>query len=200
MTKKLIIIVLLTSLVLSCSVYKTMVNISRLKFKLSGVSDFHLNGMDISDKGTLKDFGAVQIFQLTGAIAKGEVPVSFNVIVEAKNPNDGNGGFPPTDITIKRFPWKLFINGKETISGSIDKPVEVPGVGKTNLIRFHAKLNLLKFIRTNGLGEVINLVLKLGGKKSDPTSLKIVAEPVLETPLGEMTYPEPVTIVSENYN
>ncbi len=200
MRKKIVLLTVLVSLLASCSVYKTMMNISRLKFKLDGVSGFKLNGMDISDKTSLSDFGALQVVQLTSMIASGNLPVSFRVNIEAKNPNDGRGGFPPTDLTITDFPWKLYINDKETISGELSDPIKVPGVGQKKIIPIDVSLNLMKFISDNGIEDVINLVLKLGGQQADPTSLKIIAQPVLDTPIGEMQYPEPITIISKKFN
>lgn len=199
MKKKVLLIMALAVLLSACSVYKTMMNLSRLQFKLESVSDFRLNGMNISDKSKLSDFGAMQIIQLTTSIAQNKLPVSFTVTVDAKNPNDGKGGFPATDITIKKFPWKLLINDKETISGVVSKPVKVPGVGQVQQIPIQVELNLLEFVQGNGVNDIVNLVLALGGKKSDPSKVKIVADPLLDTPIGEMRYPEPITIISKEF-
>jgi hypothetical protein len=177
-----------------------MMNISRLKFKLDNVTNFKLNGIEISDKTSLKDFGAIQVIQLTSLFAKGELPVSFTVNVETKNPNNGSGGFPPTDLTITDFPWKLLINDKETISGEISNPVRVPGVGEKKIIPVKVELDLMKVFKSGGFDDIINLVFSLGGKNNSPASLKIIASPVLDTPIGEMQYPEPITIVSQKFN
>ncbi len=200
MRKKILFITLLLSVVSACSVYQTMMNISRLKYKLKNVSNFRINGIDISGKSNLKDFGAMQVIQLTSLVAKGELPVSFTLNIEAQNPNDGSGGYPPTDITIREFPWKLYINDKETISGDITEPIKVPGVGEKVIIPLTAELNLLKFFKSNGFNDAVKLIFALGGKNSNPTHFKVVAQPVLDTPIGKMEYPVPVTIVSQEFN
>jgi len=40
---------------------------------------------------------------LTAAIAKGSLPATFSINVEAVNPNDGKDGYPRTDINIQKF-------------------------------------------------------------------------------------------------
>lgn len=200
MKKKIVILIILAAMLSSCGVYRTMVNLSRLKFKLEGVSNFKLNGFSISDKASIRDFGAIRIIQLTSMVAKKQLPVSFTVNVEAKNPNDGKGGFPPSDIIIKEFPWKLFINDKETISGIVNGPIKVPGVGQAKVIPVNVSFDLFELLKGSGFSDVMNLALALGGKEADAAKLKIIAEPVLNTPIGEMKYPQPITIVSKEFN
>ncbi len=59
--------ILLTSS--SCSVYETMVNLSRLKFKLGNVNNFTVSGINISNKKSLQDFNPLEILNLTQSIA-----------------------------------------------------------------------------------------------------------------------------------
>jgi len=59
---------------------------------------------------------------------------------------------------------------------------------------------MLEFFKGEGLNNLINLALSLGGAKGSATNLKIIAEPVLGTTLGKLKYPEPLTIVDKDYN
>ena len=90
--KKIFLIISLIFLVTSCSVYETIVNLSRLQFKLGDVNNFELNGIDISGKSKLEDFNFQDLLKLTTAFSSGSLPVTFMLNVEAKNPNDGTGG------------------------------------------------------------------------------------------------------------
>ena len=65
--KKLLSIAILLSLVISgiqCSVYETLTNVSRLKFKVGAVNGFAINGVSITGKSKLADFGALDLFCL----------------------------------------------------------------------------------------------------------------------------------------
>jgi hypothetical protein len=184
----------------SCSLYQTVTNISRLKFKLDSVSDFQVLSIKVSDKTQLKDFNPLDILKLTSEFAQGRLPVSFSLNVGAKNPNDGTGGYAASDLTLKSFPWRLFIDGKETIAGNIGSPIVVPGVGQTKMIPLEIKLDLLQFFSGENFDSIINLALKLGGGSGSASQIKLVAKPVLGTVIGDLQYPNELTIVDFQFN
>ena len=197
--KKIILITGIVTLIASCSVYETFVNLSRLQFKLGSVNNFEINGIDLSNKSKLDDFNLKDIFNLSSMFASGKFPVSFTLNVSAKNPNNGTGGYKATDATIQSFPWRLMIDNKETISGNIDKPISVPGTGEDTTIPIIISLDLLKFINDQGYESLINLALMLGGKDGSSTRLTLYADPVVNTILGNISYPGEIKIVDRSF-
>jgi hypothetical protein len=101
---------------------------------------------------------------------------------------------------MKSFAWKLFVDEKETISGNIASPVTVPGTGETKVIPLEIKFDMLNFFKDKGYENLMQLVLNLGGAKGSASQLKLVAEPVLGTPIGDLRYPQPITIVFQQFN
>ncbi len=180
---------------ISCSVYQTMVNVSRLKFKLGSVNNFQLNGVAVSGKSKIGDFSAADILKISTAVARGTLPVSFVLNVEAKNPNDGTGGYPKTNATLQSFPWKLYIDDKETISGNINSPVTVPGTGEIVDIPLRLNLDLVKFFKDKGYDSLIRLALNIGGYQKSQSSLSLMAQPTVATAIGNITYPNEIKIV-----
>ena len=200
--KKIFLAVLLFSLVLSgvsCSVYQTIVNLSRLQFKLGDVNGFTLNGVNLTGKSRLQDFNAVDLLKISQAVANGALPVSFVLNVQAKNPNDGSGGYANTNATIDNFPWRLLINDKETISGGLRNPVTVPGTGEITMIPLQINLDLVKFFRNKGYEDLINLALAIGGNKGSSSNLTLYAQPTVSTSLGPIKYPDELRIVSMQF-
>jgi hypothetical protein len=200
MKRNLLILLLGTFIISGCAVLKTLTNVSRLQFKLDNVNSFKVDGISISNKSKISDFGTFEIINLTSKLASGKMPVSFTVNVAAKNPNDGTGGHAASDVSLKSFAWDLYLNDKKTISGNIDRPVNVPGVGEATVIPLTVEMDLFQFFGNGGINEILNLALKLGGKESAATNVKLVAQPVLGTMIGDLTYPEPITIVSTTFN
>ena len=184
----------------SCSVYETIVNLSRLQFKLGEVDGFTVNGINISNKSKLEDFNPADLFMLTSAVTSGKFPVSFTLNVEAKNPNDGTGGYPKTDATLKSFPWHLQIDGKETISGNITNPVSVPGTGEITIIPIEIEMDLIQFFNDKGYDSLLNLVLALGGKNGSSSRLTMFADPTVSTALGDINYPGEIKIVDHSFS
>ncbi|MCU0364617.1 MAG: hypothetical protein MUE93_02980, partial [Ignavibacteriaceae bacterium] len=173
MKKLLLLSVLLLLTTSSCSVYETMVNISRLKFRLGDVNNFVVGGINISNKKSLQDFNPLEIVNLTQVIASGKLHASFTLNVEAKNPNDGTGGYPQTDATLKAFPWRLEIDQVETISGNIGAPVSVPGTGDITNIPLTMNIDLIEFFGNKGFDNLLNLALTLGGEQGSSSKLSL---------------------------
>lgn len=182
-----------------CSIYQTITKISRLQFKVGEVNGFRVNDIDISTKSSLNDFNPTEVLKLTTIFTQGKLPVSFILNVDAKNPNDGTGGYARTDATLKSFKWRLFIDDKETISGDIDSPVTVPGTGEVTKIPLRVNIDLLQFFKDQGFERVINLALALGGKNGSTSKITLYATPTVSTPIGNITYPGELKIVDTQF-
>jgi hypothetical protein len=199
--KKIILFITLVAFITSCSVFNSLINLSKLKFKLGAVNNFKIGNMLISDKTKLNDFSAVDILKLTSQVVSGKFPVTFTVNVLAQNPNTSTtSGSSSSAISLKSFPWTLYINDKKTISGNISNPVNVPAVENATVIPLEMQLDLLEFFKGDGLSNLVNLALSLGGSSGSSSNIKIVAEPVLGTPIGDMSYPSPLTIIDKSFN
>lgn len=184
----------------SCSVYQTVVNLSRLKFKLADVNNFTVGGVNISNKNSLQDFNPMEVVNLTTVIASGKLPASFTLNVEAKNPNDGTGGYPKTDATLKAFPWRLEIDNVETISGNIGAPVSVPGTGEITNIPLTMNIDLIEFFGNKGFDNLLNLALTLGGQQGSSSRLSLFATPTVSSPIGDIKYPGELKIVDQSFS
>jgi len=191
------VVILLTST--SCSVYQTVVNLSRLQFKLGDINNFTVSGINISNKKSLQDFNALEILNLTQAIATGKLPASFTLNVEAKNPNDGSGGYPKTNATLKEFPWRLEVDDVETIAGNIGTPVTVPGTGEVQNIPLTMNIDLIEFFGNKGYENLINLALTLGGQQGSSSKLALYATPTVTSAIGDIKYPGELKIVEQSF-
>lgn len=176
-----------------------MTNLQRLKFRVAGVSGFALAGIDISNKQKVADFSVLDAFKLMKAFNDRRLPASFILNVEARNPNDGTGGSTQTVSTLTSFEWRLLIDNKPTVSGNIDKPIEIPGTGQATAIPLSISLDLVEFFKDKGYDDLLNLALALGGARSDISRISLDAQPRVSTPLGEITYPGRITIVAKEF-
>jgi hypothetical protein len=176
-----------------------MVNLQRLKFRVAGVQAFALAGIGLSGKQRVEDFSVLDAFRLMKAYNDRKLPASFILNVEASNPNDGTGGTTQTVSTLTSFEWRLLIDGKPTVSGNIEKSIEIPGTGQATIIPLRISLDLVEFFKDKGYDDLLNLALALGGAKSDISRISLDAQPRVSTPLGEIVYPGRITIVSKEF-
>jgi hypothetical protein len=182
----------------SCSILKQIENISRLKFKLDRVGDFTLMGVNISNKSSVRDFTVFDAAQFLNGITRGTLPVSFNLYIDALNPNDG-GGYTKQDLDIVDFKWRLFIDDKETINGNISNPISVPGRGEATVFPITIKLDLYKFFHDRGYDGLVDLALKLGGLGGNAHRVRLKAKPTLKSIFGNITYPGEIEIIDREF-
>ena len=91
------------------------------------------------------------------------------------------------------------LNGREAIAGNISSPINIPGNKEISYIPVSIKFNLVKFIKDKGYESLIDLALNLARQKNLPTQLELFARPVINTPMGNIDYPEELKIISLNY-
>ena len=176
-----------------------LANLQRLKFKIGSVRDFRLLGLDITGKARLSDFSATDILKVAQSYTARKLPVEFVVDVLAVNPNDGTGGTAKTVSTLTALECRLLIDDKPTVTGNIDRPVEIPGTGQESVIPLRLSLDLLEFFGDKRYEDLVGLALAIGGRAGAPARLSLDAQPTVSTPLGPITYPGRVTIVSTEF-
>lgn len=199
--RKVFLIFSIAILILSgCSVMQIISNVSRLKYKIHSAENYQLLGIELGNKKSIKDFNSLQILKLSSGLIRGTLPLTFVLNVEAINPNNGSGGYSQTDLNITSFPWRLYLNDKETVHGNITQPVFVPGKGESVIIPIQIEFDVAKSLKEKNLDDLLALFLQVGGVKGSTANLKLVAKPVLGTPLGRLEYPEEITIVNKIFN
>jgi len=174
-------------------------NLQRLKFKIGSVSNFKLLGIDLGGKAGISDFTPSDVLKLGQSYTSHKLPVEFVMDVLAINPNDGTGGSPRTSSTLLGLECRLLIDGKPTIMGNIDQPVEIPGTGQESVIPLRLSLDLLEFFGDRRYDDLLGLALAIGGRSGSPARLSLDAQPTVSTPLGPITYPGRVIIISTDF-
>jgi hypothetical protein len=178
---------------------RSLTNLKRLQFRLQGISDFSLAGVRIGEKSRLKDFTVADGIQLLAAFRGKRLPARFLLNVEARNPNDGSNGTTRTVSTLARLDWRLLIDDQPTVGGGIDRPLEIPGTGQTTVLPLRLELDLYEFFGRGGYEDLLNLALALGGRRGDISRVALDALPSVSTPIGDITWPERITIVSKEF-
>ncbi len=182
-------IVGLLLVVAGCSSLQQLAALRQVGFALLGVPGGRLAGVDIAKITSGTKLSALDYGKLTVALARQDVPLDFLVNVEALNPAENK-------VTAKmvRMGWALYLNDKETINGVVDTAV-VMEPGKPVIIPMRMRVNLVQFF--NGPAQdLVDLAVAVAGLNPDPTKISIKASPTIETPLGPLAYPNPITIVS----
>lgn len=176
-----------------------LANLQRLQFKIGAVRDFRLLGIDVGGKTKLGDLGTADALRVVQSYSSKKMPVSFVLDVLAVNPNDGTGGTARTAGTLTALECRLLIDGRPTVTGNIDSPMEIPGTGRETVIPVRLSLDLFEFFGEKRYEDLVGLALAIGGRGGSPARLSLDAQPTVSTPLGPIAYPGRLTIVSTEF-
>ncbi|MEO8478906.1 MAG: hypothetical protein ABI542_04675 [Gemmatimonadota bacterium] len=175
----------------ACAVLQQAAALTRVSFALEGVRAGRLAGVDISRLTSYRDITPTDAARLALNIARGTLPLEFTLPVSAHNPS-GNG----VAASMVRFGWTLDLDGREALRGSLDSLITIPA-GGTVEIPLTMRVDLVEFV--GGSAESLaRIALATAGANADPTMVRLRATPVIDTPIGPISYPEPITIVSRS--
>ncbi|MBA2292792.1 MAG: hypothetical protein H0W15_10105 [Gemmatimonadales bacterium] len=190
MTRKLLCTLFAVTTLAGCAALQQVGALRQVAFALSGIRGGRLAGVDLSRISAPGGLSALEIGRITVAVARRDLPLELQADVRAENPVDNK-----LTATMVRLAWTLYLNDKETISGVVDTSLTLPP-GEPRIIPVKMRLNLLQFF--DGPAEsMVDLAIAVAGLNVDPTKITIRAIPTINTRYGPITYPAPITIVSQ---
>jgi len=71
----------------SCDILQQMVTFTKCEFKMNSLTNTKLVGIDIQNKNSFSDLSFMDAANATKTLLGGELPLSFNLNIETKNPN-----------------------------------------------------------------------------------------------------------------
>ncbi len=173
----------------SCTTLKEVANLRKVDFSLEALRELRVADIDVSRIGSYEDLGALDVVKVGAAVARGQLPVSFTLDVGARNPEE-NG----VQARLVRFDWTLLIEDRATVSGVFEDEVILPA-GDARMIPVRISLDLIEFFDRNA-PDLVDLALSLSGQGGEPKNVALRATPTIDTLIGPVRYPEPITIIS----
>ncbi len=174
---------------LQCSTIREITNLRNVRFLIDRVTDLQLAGVDVQRLKSFDDLNPGDVLRLGRAVANKDFPLDFQLHLTAENPPDN-----PVNASLARLDWTLMLDDTETISGVFQDNIVLPPGEPTDL-PIPISLNLVDFIQ-GGARDLVELVLAIGGQSGEPKRIKLIGTPTVDTPLGPIRYPEPITIIS----
>ncbi len=172
-----------------CQTLKEIANLRHVDFSLDRLSGLNLAGVSLQNVRSYRDLSAGDLFKLTTAVARRDLPLRFNLHVAALNPETNS-----VAARLVRMDWTLFLEDRETISGVVDQE-QVLNPGQPVDIPVAIDLELLSFFDKNAQ-DLVDLVLSLSGEGGAPKNVRLQAIPVIDTVIGPIRYPDPIVIVN----
>lgn len=188
MKRALIISILVSCSIAGCAAVQQFVALGKVDFSLDGVSGLSVAGINMANVDSYQDFGLLDVTRIALAFSERSLPVEFLVHVRAENPASNN-----VSARLVGLEWTLFLEDKETVSGRLDSNLLLEP-GKPQDIPVAMSFDLIEFFDGN-VKDLTQLALSFAGKGGEPKKISLKAIPTIETPIGPISYPEPLTIV-----
>jgi hypothetical protein len=173
----------------SCATLQEIVALRNVDFSLDRVSDLRLAGIDLARIRTYDDLSFSDAGRLVLAVSQKRLDMDFQLHLLAENPADNT-----TDARLVKLDWTLLIQDQETLTGVFDGDVRLPP-GEPTDVPIAIRMNLVEFF-DGSAQELLELALALAGEGGEPKDIALRATPTINTPLGPMRYPQPITILN----
>ena len=180
-------VVIIACTMTGCTALKEVAALRDVRFSLDRVTDIRLAGIGLSQVRSYSDLSFTNLAQLGAAVAGGKLPLNVTVHVIAENPAQNT-----VQARLLKMDWSLFLKNKETISGTLNNEV-VLAPGKPEDIPVAVSLDLMNYFQ-GGARDLAELALSLAGQGGSPKNVSLRLTPTINTPIGPMRYPEPITI------
>lgn len=194
MKKSLFILTFLSAFVLnSCDIFDQISQVamlSKCQFRLSTLTNTKLAGVNVQNIDSFNDLSFVDVTKVTAAYATGNLPLSFTLNVEAKNPNTSAAGMSKLD-------WILLIDDLEVLTGITEQRITIPANGGTAILPLNLSFDLLKVIESRNVESLANFGMNLAGAGNRPTRVTLKAKPTIYVGSNPITYPNYITIENE---
>jgi hypothetical protein len=187
-------LVLLTLIVMvsSCDVVNnlsSMYNFTKCDFRLSTVDNIRLAGVNVQNVTNFSNLSIMDVARITSAYASNQIPLSFNLNVEVKNPNKEKA-------VMNGMEWIVLIDNIEMTRGQVSNRVEVMPNNQTAIMPLTLSFDLKKVLTGKSADAVANFGMNLAGSGNRPSRITLKAKPSVV--VGGMTFPYPDYITIQN--
>ena len=178
----------IVSFAAGCSTLRGVEALRQVDFTLDRVADVHVAGVAVRDVHSVDELDTAQGAQLAAAALMGDLPLDCTVVLRATNP-------PTNAVTAEllRMDWTLLLDGRKAAAGRMDRRYSI-APGETQDIAVPVAVNLGDLLRHHG-PRLLRLALALAGEGSSPVDVTLRVVPLIDTPLGTMRSPIPITIM-----
>jgi hypothetical protein len=173
----------------ACATLQQIAALREVEFALDRISRLRLAGVELDGIRSASDVRPTDIARIAAAVATDDVPLEFLLHVRGENPESNS-----VDARLVALDWVLLLQDRETIRGGLDRAVVFPP-GRPVDVPLSVRLDVADFV-DGGARDLLELALSLAGAGGEPRDVALRATPTIETAIGPIRYPRPITIVS----
>jgi LEA14-like dessication related protein len=171
----------------SCNILKEITTLGKCEFRMTTLEDPEIAGVDVSQIRSMSDINFVDMGIISASILRGDLPLSFTLNVEVRNPN-------PAMAALNRLEYMAFIDDVQVAEGSLDKRIEIPSNGGISTIPLHLRTDLIDILKKDSRQALVNFGLNLADAGNRPTRVSVKVKPTILVGAMEIVYPGYFTV------
>lgn len=172
-----------------CDILQQMITFTKCEFKMNSMTDTRLANIDVQAKKSFKDLNLMDAANITKALLGGSLPLTFNLNIEAKNPN-------ANDASMHKMEWRVFIDDVEMATGVMDQKMAIPP-GGSKVIPLKIAIDLKKALSGKSKDALLNFGFNMVGAGNYPTRVKLDIKPTIYVGSFALAYPGYFTLKKE---
>ncbi len=174
-------------IMVSCKQLQELSNLAKCEFKLKTIENIELAGVKVQNLSNISQINILDIAKLTTAYMSKNIPLSFNLNVDAKNPNPGTA-------SITQLDWILQIDDIDMTRGILNQKYSIAPNGGVATIPMNMNFNLFDVLSGKSKDAIINFGLNLAGAGNTPTRVALKTRPTINVGNFPLQYPGYITV------
>ncbi len=170
-----------------CAGLREAIALRQVDFRYDRISDPAIVGIPLSRLTRYEDLSIVDVGRLALAVASKDVPLDITVHLEGKNPATNN-----TTARMMRLDWVYLVDEKSIISGQMTQEFAFPP-GEVRDVPVGVRFNLVGLFGNDGR-VLFDTALILSGQRTTTKKVALRLTPTIDTSLGPIRYPVPITL------
>jgi hypothetical protein len=170
-----------------CAGLREAVALHQVDFRYDRISNPAIAGLPLSRIQRYEDLSIVDVGRLALAIASKDVPLDIIVHLEGKNPATNN-----TTARMMKLDWAYLVDDRSIISGQLVEEIAFRP-GEASDVPVGVRFNLVDFFGNDG-HTLFDTALVLSGQRTTTKRVTLRLTPTIETSLGPIRYPVPITL------
>jgi LEA14-like dessication related protein len=171
----------------SCNFLKEISALGKCEFRVTTLDDPEIAGVDVSQIRSFNDLSLVDMGIISASFLKGDLPLSFTLNVEVRNPN-------PAMAALNSLEYLAFIDDVEVANGQLDRRIEIPANGGVTAIPLRLNTDLIDIMKKDSRQALVNFGLNLADAGNRPTRVSIKVKPTILVGAMEINYPGYFTV------
>ena len=166
----------------SCKTLMSYTNILKCDFRMESLKNPTVAGIDVNSIKKLSDLNIIQAGKVTTSYLGGNVPLTFTLNMEGKNPN-------ATEARMAQFDWIVKIDDIQIATGTNQSEYAIPANNGTQIIPLKISVNLLDVVNKESKDALINFGLNLADASDKPTRVSLQIRPTVYVGSFPVAYP-----------